>query len=355
VPLEQGIWAAAIGRMLDVRMLFSCLVDADFLDTEAHFNGTTQGKQPRAHGPALRPDAALVTLEAHRAALVRSSAGANDDVSAVRSELWHAAAVAAEAPTGVFTLTAPTGSGKTLAMLQFALTHARRNRLSRIVLAVPFLAIIEQTAHVYRSVFGGEPDHYLLEHHSLAGHGAEQSRSDAEGSAPRCDPDAGNAPRIDPEDMHGLVSDVAIKRRVRNYVQTLSGNQAPNAIFVEHATNLNKPITATHRRAAPGTVERRSAARRHLPRGDAARERAARRDLPFEQQAAARDRRDGFVAPRSRSHRGGDPDHAREQTAPPPDGGEAAMRRMLTARHLPARGSRSAEGQFSCARRVVRT
>lgn len=183
VPLEQGIWAAAIGRMLDVRMLFSCLVDADFLDTEAHFNGTTQGKQPRAHGPALRPDAALVTLEAHRAALVRSSAGANDDVSAVRSELWHAAAVAAEAPTGVFTLTAPTGSGKTLAMLQFALTHARRNRLSRIVLAVPFLTIIEQTAHVYRSVFGGEPDHYLLERHSLAGHGAEQSRSDAEGSA----------------------------------------------------------------------------------------------------------------------------------------------------------------------------
>lgn len=69
---------------------------------------------------------------------------------------------------------------------------------------------------------------------------------DCERGNPNGDPDAGNAPRIDPEDMHGLVSDVAIKRRVRNYVQTRSGNQAPNAIFVEHATNLNKPITAAH-------------------------------------------------------------------------------------------------------------
>ena len=69
---------------------------------------------------------------------------------------------------------------------------------------------------------------------------------DCERGNPNGDPDAGNAPRIDPEDMHGLVSDVAIKRRVRNYVQTRFDNQVPNAIFVEHATNLNKPITAAH-------------------------------------------------------------------------------------------------------------
>jgi CRISPR-associated protein Csd2 len=69
---------------------------------------------------------------------------------------------------------------------------------------------------------------------------------DCERGNPNGDPDAGNAPRIDPEDMHGLVSDVAIKRRVRNYVQTRFGNEAPNAIFVEHATNLNKPIAAAH-------------------------------------------------------------------------------------------------------------
>jgi CRISPR-associated protein Csd2 len=77
---------------------------------------------------------------------------------------------------------------------------------------------------------------------------------DCERGNPNGDPDAGNAPRIDPEDMHGLVSDVAVKRRVRNYVQVRSGNQAPHAIFVEHASNLNKPITAAHvaTNGAPG-------------------------------------------------------------------------------------------------------
>lgn len=69
---------------------------------------------------------------------------------------------------------------------------------------------------------------------------------DCENGNPNGDPDAGNSPRIDPEDMHGLVSDVAIKRRVRNYIQAAFGNVAPNAIFIEHATNLNKPITAAH-------------------------------------------------------------------------------------------------------------
>ena len=69
---------------------------------------------------------------------------------------------------------------------------------------------------------------------------------DCENGNPNGDPDAGNSPRIDAEDMHGLVSDVAIKRRVRNYIQAAFGNQAPNAIFVEHSSNLNKPITAAH-------------------------------------------------------------------------------------------------------------
>lgn len=69
---------------------------------------------------------------------------------------------------------------------------------------------------------------------------------DCENGNPNGDPDAGNAPRIDPEDMRGLVSDVALKRRVRNYVQIAQGNAAPNAIFIEHATNLNRPITKAH-------------------------------------------------------------------------------------------------------------
>jgi CRISPR-associated protein Csd2 len=69
---------------------------------------------------------------------------------------------------------------------------------------------------------------------------------DCENGNPNGDPDAGNAPRIDPEDMRGLVSDVALKRRLRNYVQIARGNKMPDAIFVEHATNLNRPIVRAH-------------------------------------------------------------------------------------------------------------
>lgn len=72
---------------------------------------------------------------------------------------------------------------------------------------------------------------------------------DCENGNPNGDPDAGNAPRIDPEDLHGLVSDVAIKRRIRNYVQIAKENKMPYAIFVEHATNLNKPIARAHEEA----------------------------------------------------------------------------------------------------------
>ena len=75
---------------------------------------------------------------------------------------------------------------------------------------------------------------------------------DCENGNPNGDPDAGNTPRLDPEDMHGLVSDVALKRRVRNYVQIARGNVMPNAIFVEHATNLNTKIARAHEETPGG-------------------------------------------------------------------------------------------------------
>jgi len=63
---------------------------------------------------------------------------------------------------------------------------------------------------------------------------------------PNGDPDAANAPRIDPQDMHGLVSDVALKRRIRNYVHAAFGDQPGYTIFVQHGTNLNRPIATAH-------------------------------------------------------------------------------------------------------------
>ena len=86
---------------------------------------------------------------------------------------------------------------------------------------------------------------------------------DCENGNPNGDPDAGNAPRIDPEDMHGLVSDVAIKRRIRNYVQTARGNQMPHAIFVEHATNLNRPIARSHEQTEGGLKAGEKGASKH--------------------------------------------------------------------------------------------
>ena len=84
---------------------------------------------------------------------------------------------------------------------------------------------------------------------------------DCENGNPNGDPDASNTPRLDPEDMHGLVSDVALKRRVRNYVQMAKGNQMPNAIFVEHATNLNTKIVRAHEETAGGFVESKRGAK----------------------------------------------------------------------------------------------
>lgn len=66
---------------------------------------------------------------------------------------------------------------------------------------------------------------------------------------PNGDPDAGNAPRIDPQDLHGLVSDVAVKRRVRNYIQLSRGNAMPYSIFIQQSTNLNKEISRAHEEA----------------------------------------------------------------------------------------------------------
>ncbi|BFU90901.1 MAG: CRISPR-associated helicase/endonuclease Cas3 [Nitrospira sp.] len=177
-------WAQAVSAMLDVRLLFSCLVDADFLDTESHFEGDAQGKCSRPEGPKLDASAALAALDAHMVSL-RAVTGAQVAVRQVRETLWSAVIRAGQAEPGTFTLTAPTGSGKTLAMLKFALEHAKKHGLKRIVLVVPFLTVIEQTARICRTVFKASQDNFVLEHHSLAGLGVEAEQRDAEGESER--------------------------------------------------------------------------------------------------------------------------------------------------------------------------
>jgi len=179
-----GFPQARIDNMLDVRRLFSALVDADFIDTEAHFNGNEQGKVPREQGLKLNENGlaeqALETLKAH----IDNKAGQPNPsatLNGIRQELLQNCLQQAKQKTGAFTLTAPTGSGKTLSMLGFALQHALENGLERVILVVPYLSIIEQTAKEYRDIFAAFGDGFVLEHHSMAGLGAENIETDAEG------------------------------------------------------------------------------------------------------------------------------------------------------------------------------
>lgn len=161
------------GSMLDVRMLFSALVDADFLETEAWFNRDQQGnRRYRLPALALEPDKVLSVLKEHVQGLANTKKS-SPAMQELRNTVFAACLEAGKHPQGLFTLTAPTGSGKTLAMLAFALAHAARHNLRRIVTVLPYLTIVEQTAEVYREVLQrclsqSDIGRYLLEDHSLS-------------------------------------------------------------------------------------------------------------------------------------------------------------------------------------------
>ena len=171
---------STVSTMLDVRMVFSALTDADFLDTEAHFKGGVEGQRYRSSGPDLQREHALEILLEHIKYL-QSQTQAAREVTEVRASLLNNCLKAADSATGLFTLTAPTGSGKTLAMLAFALKHAVERQLRRVVIVLPYLSIIEQTSAIYWGVFESHfGQNYVLEHHSLAGSGVEKTESDSE-------------------------------------------------------------------------------------------------------------------------------------------------------------------------------
>jgi CRISPR-associated helicase Cas3 len=190
----EGLAAPPAAAMLDVRMLFSALVDADFIETEAHFRQDSEGKKCyRQPSPLLDPEWALSILTTYQNELPETS-NASACVNQLRADLLAACREAGASPQGVFTLTAPTGAGKTLSMLAFALKHARQHALRRIVVVVPYLTIIEQTVAEYRKVFephlGDLFPEYVLEHHSLAGtrgpkDGARPSERDDEDESKR--------------------------------------------------------------------------------------------------------------------------------------------------------------------------
>lgn len=150
-------------RELWLRMLFSALVDADYLDTEQHFKpglATIRGEwaRPVDLWSVFRPD---------HLRLMWAGRG-RGRVNRVRRRVYWDCVMAAKKPPGVFRLTVPTGGGKTRAGLAFALRHAveyPRHAFRRVIVALPYTSIIDQTAAAYRQIFG---DRLVLEHHSQA-------------------------------------------------------------------------------------------------------------------------------------------------------------------------------------------
>jgi CRISPR-associated endonuclease/helicase Cas3 len=152
------------------RMLFSCLVDADWLDTERFMN-------PKSYA-ARGQHAALDELNARLDAYLghKQSSAPKSEVNLRRQQLLHDCQKAALLEPGVFSLTAPTGSGKTLSGMSFALQHALQWSKDRIIIALPYTSIIEQNALVYK--YGTADPHEInkgtelfgemnvIEHHS---------------------------------------------------------------------------------------------------------------------------------------------------------------------------------------------
>jgi CRISPR-associated endonuclease/helicase Cas3 len=144
------------------KMIFSCLVDADFKDTE-RFYAANEGRELDRDWPDLRDNIDDMIRRFDCFMEDKHKTAPKNDLNTLRREILdHLCEKAGEAP-GLFTLTVPTGGGKTLASLGFALKHAKAHNLRRIIYAIPFTSIIEQNAEVFRDVLG---DDYILEHHS---------------------------------------------------------------------------------------------------------------------------------------------------------------------------------------------
>ncbi len=138
------------------RLIFSCIVDADRLDT-------AQWPSSPPADILLDTDALLAAVHAEREFKTTNGKNPSSPLAALRNRIFDTALERAALPTGFFSLTVPTGGGKTLASMAFALAHARAHGLRRIIVVIPYLSIIEQNAAEYRRIFGND---VVLENHS---------------------------------------------------------------------------------------------------------------------------------------------------------------------------------------------
>lgn len=144
-PYSCGFWT---------RMLYSCLVDADYLDTERFMH---QG-QPLRSGYDSLP-----TLLDRLMKYIQPWFPAQTPLNQKRCDILQRCLEKAQQPQGIYSLTVPTGGGKTISSLAFALKHAVLHGMERIIYVIPYTSIIEQNAAVFRQILGAEN---VIEHHS---------------------------------------------------------------------------------------------------------------------------------------------------------------------------------------------
>ena len=150
-----------------IRMLYSCLVDADYIDTETFMNGD-------AGRGNYEPLSALCDK---LTSYISKWNNPTREIDILRQRILNSCIEKASAPRGIFSLTVPTGGGKTVASMAFALNHAVANSMKRIIYVIPYTSIIEQNAKVFRDILGQEN---VVEHHSQVSHELSEDADELE-------------------------------------------------------------------------------------------------------------------------------------------------------------------------------
>lgn len=209
-PSLKAIPGGSAGFALWVRMLFSSLVDADFLDTERYMSPERHAQ--REDWPTLEQLAPM--FERYMADLAAKAQ--ESDVNRLRADILRQCREKALDAPGLFSLTVPTGGGKTLSSMAFALEHAMKHGKRRIVYAIPYTSIIEQTADIFRDIFGEA----VVEHHSNA-----ESDPDRENSQSRLACENWDAPIVVTTNVQFFESLFAAKtsrcRKLHNIVDSV--------------------------------------------------------------------------------------------------------------------------------------
>lgn len=160
-------------REIFIRYLFSALTDSDWLSTEEHFD---QDKFNMRIGAALSTDSMISKLEEEFS--MKSKDG---EINQLRNDARNQVLQKANMPCGFYSLALPTGLGKTLTSMAWALQHAKANNLKRIIIVLPYINIIDQTAQILKSIFGEE---WVLEHHSSYNENDLNSNDEVESCSP---------------------------------------------------------------------------------------------------------------------------------------------------------------------------